>query len=155
MIGTDTVAQTYFHPTSGEVSYYQSSSLSNGQAEVFFAMIMVVYVVALVVTYVVYALLLGQIFHKAGQPRWIAWVPFYNNWKLLELGNQPGFWAVLAIIPFVNIASAVFMYIAMYYIGLKFGKSGTWVVLAIFLPIVWMAILALDSSKYNDKKVTA
>jgi hypothetical protein len=155
MISLGTLAQTYFHPTSGEVSYYQSSSLSSEQAGAIFATVMIIYVVVPVITYVIYALLLGQIFHKAGQPRWIAWVPFYNNWKLLELGNQPGFWAVLAIIPFVNIASAVFMYIAMYYIGLKFSKSGAWVVLAIFLPIVWMAILALDSSKYDDKKVTA
>jgi hypothetical protein len=44
------------------------------------------------------------------------------------------------------------MYIAMYKIGLKFGKEGWWVILAIFVPIVWIAILAFDSSKWNAEK---
>ncbi len=103
---------------------------------------------------VVHAYLLSRVFKKAGVEQWIAWVPFYNSWKLLELGGQQGFWAVLAILPIVNYVSAVFMYIAMYHIGLKFGKDGAWVVLAIFLPTVWLAILAFDSSKWNSKKVT-
>lgn len=104
--------------------------------------------------YALHAFLLGRIFKKAGLAQWIAWVPFYNTWKLLELGGQQGFWAVLAVIPVVNYVSAVFIYIAMYHIGLKFGKEGAWVVLGIFLPTVWMAILAFDSSKWSDKKVT-
>jgi hypothetical protein len=102
------------------------------------------------VAYVISALLLSQIFHKAGLPRWIAWVPFYNNWKFLELGGQPGFWAVLTIIPVVNIASYVFIYIAMYHVGLKLGKSGAFVILGILLPIVWFIWLAVDSSKWGD-----
>lgn len=102
--------------------------------------------------YVVTALLLGRIFKKAGVESWKAWVPVYNGWTLLELGGQQGFWAVLALIPGVNIVSAVFMYIAMYNIGLKFGKEGAFVLLAIFLPIVWFIWLAVDDSTWNGKK---
>lgn len=116
------------------------------------AMIFFVYFIVLAGVYVLHAFLLSRIFKKAGVKQWIAWVPFYNSWKLLELGGQQGFWAVLAIIPVVNIVSAVFMYIAMYHIGLKLGKSEAWVVLAIFLPTIWMAILAFDSSKWSEKK---
>ncbi|MDB5161759.1 MAG: hypothetical protein JWM52_267 [Candidatus Saccharibacteria bacterium] len=105
--------------------------------------------------YVVFAIFLGKIFKKAGVPSWISWVPFYNTWKLLEIGGQPGFWAVLAIVPVVNYVSVVFMYIAMYHIGKKFGKDGTFVLLAIFLPIVWVIWLGLDSSKWNNKGSTA
>lgn len=76
-------------------------------------------------------------------------------WKLLEIGGQQGFWAILSVIPIINIVSAVFMYIAMYHIGLRLGKSGVWVVLAIFCGVVWMAILAFDSSKWSKKKITA
>lgn len=108
-----------------------------------------------VAAYIISALLLSRVFKKAGVPTWIAWVPFYNNWKLLELGGQQGFWAVLAIIPVVNIVSAVFMYIAMYHIGLKLGKSGAFVLLAIFLPIVWLIWLAVDKSKWNEKAAGA
>ena len=70
-------------------------------------------------------------------------------WILLELGDQKGFWAVLAIIPFVNIVSAVFMIIAEYNIGLKLGKEGWFVLLAIFLPLVWLIWLAFDKSTWK------
>jgi len=108
------------------------------------------YFLALIATYVISSLALGRIFKKAGVASWIAWVPFYNTWKILEIGGQQGFWAVLAIIPVVNIVSAVFTIIAMYNIGLKLGKSGAFVLLAIFLPIVWVIWLAVDTSAWND-----
>lgn len=107
------------------------------------------------VAYVVHAFLLGRIFQKAGVEQWKAWVPVYNSWVLLELGGQQGFWAVLVFIPFVNIASAIFVIIAMYEIGLKLGKSGAFVLLAIFLPLVWMIWLAFDSSTWQGKKAVA
>jgi hypothetical protein len=103
-----------------------------------------------IIAYVLTAIFLMRIFAKAGVPAWIAWVPFYNTWKLLELGGQQGFWAILAIIPGVNIASQIFIYIAQYHIGKKFGKSGEFVLWAIFLPIVWFIWLAFDQSKWND-----
>ena len=102
------------------------------------------------IAYIVSAILLGKIFKKAGVPAWIAWVPFYNNYKLLEIGGQPGYWAILAIIPGVSIVTAIFMYISMYHIGLKFGKEDTFVLWAIFLPLVWMIWLAVDKSTWNN-----
>lgn len=100
--------------------------------------------------YVVMALCLMQIFKKAGVKPWIAWVPIYNIWKMLEIGGQQGFWAVLALIPVVNIVSAVFMYIAMYNIGLKLGKDAAYVLLAIFLPPIWFIIMAVTKTPWND-----
>ena len=100
------------------------------------------------IAYVIGAWLLGRIFKKAGEPQWIAWVPIYNSWKLLELGGQQGFWAVLALIPFVNIIAAIFLYIAMYHVGKKLGKEDWFVLFAIFLPIVWLVWLAFDDSKW-------
>lgn len=107
------------------------------------------------IAYVVCAIFLGKLFKKAGVPSWIAWVPFYNTWKLLEIGGQQGFWAVLAIIPIVSYVSLVFMFIAMYHIGKKLEKQGAFVVLGIFLPIVWLIWLAVDKSKWNDAASTA
>jgi len=111
--------------------------------------------VAGIIAYILSAIFLSRIFKKAGVDGWIAWVPFYNTWKLLELGGQQGFWAVLAIVPIINYVAAVFMYIAMYHIGKKLGKDGTFVLLAIFVPIVWIIWLAVDKSKWNDKASTA
>ena len=111
----------------------------------------VLFLFTLIVSYVVSSFLLGRIFKKAGVEQWIAWVPFYNTWKMLELGGQQGFWAVLALVPVVNIVAAIFTYIAMYNIGLKLQKEGWFVVLAIFLPIVWLIWLAFDNSVWREK----
>jgi uncharacterized protein DUF5684 len=108
--------------------------------------------IAVTITYVVTSLLLSRIFKKAGIEGWKAWVPIYNNWVLLELGEQKGYWAVLAIIPFVNIVSAIFMLIAMHRIGIGFGKDGTFVLVAIFLPLVWYIWLALDHSTWKGPR---
>lgn len=116
------------------------------------ALFLTLILIVSVIGYAIHAFLLGRIFKKAGVEQWIAWVPFYNTWKMLELGGQQGFWAVLAIIPVVNIVSAVFIFIAMYNIGLKLQKEGWFVVLAIFLPAVWIIWLAFDSSKWNESK---
>ena len=81
-------------------------------------------------------------------------MPVYNTWKLLEIGGQQGFWAVLALVPFVNIVSAIFVYIAMHNIGKKLGKEDWFVILAIFLPLVWLIWLAFDDSKWAGAKAT-
>jgi len=109
-----------------------------------------------ILAYVLSAVCLMRIFQKAGieQP-WAAWVPFYNNWKLLELGGQQGFWAILAIIPVVNIVAAVFMFIAMYHVGLKLEKEGIFVLFAILLSPVWLIWLAFDKSTWHEEKGAA
>jgi len=122
-------------------------------AGLIFATFALFFLFFLAVAYAISAWLLGRIFKKAGVPQWIAWVPIYNSWKLLEIGGQPGFWAALGLIPFVNIVSIIFTYIAMYHIGKKLGKEDWFVVLAIFVPIVWIVWLAFDDSKWpSDKK---
>lgn len=133
-------------------SYYDSSTYgttstmsSADAAGIALAMMGFIAVVA-IISYVVYAIFLGMIFKKAGIESWKAWVPIYNTWVLLEMGDQPGWWSLLALVPFVNIVAAVFMYIAMYHVGIKFGKEGVFVLLAIFLPIVWLIWLAVDKT---------
>lgn len=134
--------------------YYESSSsmtpADEAAATVFGVFAILFMLVMAVAMYVVMSLLTMRIFKKAGVEGWKAWVPFYNHWILLELGNQKGFWAVLTIVPLVNIVSAVFTYIAMYHIGLKFGKDGAFVLWAIFIPLVWYIWLAVDDSKWQN-----
>lgn len=149
-----TLAQSYYTYSDGYNSTMRSPD-DAAAAAVAGLMISMLFFVFFIGLYVVISLCLMRIFKKAGVKQWIAWVPFYNNWKLLEIGGQQGFWAVLAIIPIVNIVSAVFMYIAMYHIGKKLGKEGAFVLLAIFLPYVWYIWLAVDKSTWNDSASTA
>lgn len=142
-------------------NYYVDSSagsqLTDAQVASIVGGIIVFVLIVTLVSYVITSWLLGRIFKKTGTPQWIAWVPVYNGWKTLELGNQQGFWAVLALIPPVGIISGIFTFIAMYHIGKKFGKEDWFVLLAIFLPLVWLIWLAFDDSKWHEttKKVPA
>jgi hypothetical protein len=142
----------------GQSSYYDNSTYYTTTtdpavaAAAALAMLGFVFAIA-AVTYVVSSIFLSRIFKKAGVEGWKAWVPVYNSWMLLEMGGQKGYWAILAFVPFVNIVSAVFMYIAMYHIGLKLQKDGAFILLAIFLPLVWMIWLAVDKSTWQGAPV--
>lgn len=128
---------------------YSSTDMDPAAGAAVMATVFMVGVVIALVMYAIAAFLLSRIFKKAGVEGWKAWVPVYNNWVTLEIGGQAGWWSVLAFVPVVNIVSAVFLYIAMYNIGLKLGKSGVFVLWAIFIPLVWYIWLAFDGSRWN------
>ncbi|MCL2869766.1 DUF5684 domain-containing protein [Candidatus Saccharibacteria bacterium] len=101
--------------------------------------------------YVFTAVFTSMIFKKAGVPTWKAWVPFLNNWKFFEIGGQTGALSLLSLIPWVGgVISMVFMCIAAYNIGLKLGKTGTWVVMYIFLSPVWLVIMGISKEPWNE-----
>lgn len=125
---------------------FGSSSVSSAESTVIFGTIVGFILIITLIAYVVNAVLLGMIFKKAGIESWKAWVPIYNSWILLEMGGQPGWWALLAVVPGINLVSAVFVAIAMYHIGLRFGKDAMFILLALFIPIVWLGWLAFDKT---------
>lgn len=135
--------------------YNTTPQMSEGEAAAITGGFMLFFLIAGIIGYVINAFLLSRIFKKAGVEEWKAWVPIYNSWIMLELGGQKGFWAVLMLVPIVNLVALVFFIIAEYEIGLKFGKSGAFVLLAIFLPIVWLAWLAFDSSRWSGVPAVA
>lgn len=108
----------------------------------------------LLALYAVFSYMLARIFKKAGVDGWKAWVPVYSTWVTLELGDQKGWWAILMLLPIINIVASVFLYLAMYTIGLRLGKEGYFVLLAIFLPIAWYAVLAFDQSTWKKPTTT-
>lgn len=124
--------------------------MSNAAAAAAVSGLIIFMFVIILIAYVILAFLLSRIFRKAGVPAWKAWVPVYNTWTTYELGGQKGWWAILMLVPVVNFVASVFLYIAMYEIGLKFGKEGYFVLWAIFLPVVWYVWLAFDQSTWKD-----
>ena len=128
----------------------QAQDLSAGDT-VLLLVFTILWLAFVVVMYAIVSILLGRIFKKAGQPQWKAWVPVYNQWTLLQLGGKPGWWALVMLIPIVQIVGIVMLYISMYNIGLKLQKSGAFVLWAIFFPLVWYVWLAVDKSVWDDK----
>jgi len=133
-------------------STYTTTTLSSGDvaaAGTIFMTMMIFAIIGGLIAYAITSYLTSRIFKKAGVKESIAWIPIYSTWKMLELGDQKGYWAPLMLVPFVNIASIIFYYIALYHIGKKFGKEDWFVALAIFVSPVWFIILGFDKSVWN------
>jgi hypothetical protein len=104
------------------------------------------------VIYVYYALAVSAIFRKAGLKAWPAWVPFFNTWRILQLGGQKGWWLLVGLIPLVGpIIYLVFLIIAGVNIQTALGKPGVFYLLALLLTPVWYGILAWDGSTWQPK----
>jgi len=113
----------------------------------------VAYTIFYIILYVFTAICNAQIFKKAGVKPYIAWIPFYNTWKFLEIGGQNGAYIFFSLIPFVgSFIYAIFAFIAAYRIGKNLGKSGAFLLLNIFLFPVWYIWLAVDKSKWKVVK---
>jgi hypothetical protein len=124
------------------------------------AIFLTVYVIAIgvgflvsVAVYVLSGIAFMKLFRKVGVEPWAAWVPFFNNWRLLEVGGQEGWFSVLAIVPVGNYVAAVFIAIAGHKIGTAFRKDAAWTVLFIFLPFVWAWLLANDPAPYEPQNM--
>ena len=128
-----------------------SSDAAAASAAMALVVVLAISFIAAVAGYVIRSLALAKIFKKARRDEWRAWVPVYNQWVLLQLGGQAGWWSLLMFIPGVNLVAMVFHYIAMYHVGTKLGKDGVFVLLAIFLPIVWYIWLGFDRSVWNEE----
>jgi hypothetical protein len=141
-----------FGQTSNDIYAMDTANVMSSAAIAALIMFTFIFVI---VFYILISIMLARIFRKAGVEGWKAWVPVYNTWVTLEIGDQKGWWALLLLIPIVNIIATVFLYIAMYNIGLHLNKEGYFILWAIFLPVVWYAWLAYDNSTWKTSKAAA
>lgn len=101
--------------------------------------VLALYALVIIGGYVLGSWLLSRVFKKFGEKPSRAWIPFYNIWKFLELGDQKGFWM------FVPGANAIFMVMAAYNLGKKIGKSDAFVLLYIFVQPIWLIMMGSKS----------
>lgn len=124
-----------------------------------------VFMFFMAITYIVTSIIMGFMFKKAGEPMWKAWVPVYNMWVLYELAGYKGWVYLLVVlsatllgwIPVVGfvVALAAIAVTIMVALNLQraYGKETVWIILYIFLPLVWMAVIAFDKSTYDKTKM--
>lgn len=120
-----------------------------GLLAAFFAIYVLILVIVAVGSYVLYALALSMFFRKVGVEPWIGWVPVYSTWKWLEVGGQPGWIAVFSLVPYGGVVTSVFVYIGMWRSNIAFRQTTGMFVLGIFLPFVWLFIMASKTSVYE------
>ena len=106
-----------------------------------------VYFLIFAIAYVVNAILLQAMFKKAGIDSWKAWVPIVNNYTLLEMGGQKGWYIFLAFVPFVgSIIVLVFTIMALIEINNRFRQSTGMLVLAILLSPIYFGIVGYSKT---------
>jgi hypothetical protein len=90
-----------------------------------------------------------RIFTKAGQAGWKCLIPIYNILIQLDIAHQPRIWLLYMCIPFVNIYFAIKH---IHGLSVAFGKDVGFTLGLIFLPFIFIPILALGSAEYQYNK---
>lgn len=88
-----------------------------------------------------------KMYEKAGQPGWACIIPIYNTLVLLKIVKKEWWWIFLFMIPFVNIVIAIIVYVEL---AKVFGKPGSFALGLIFLPFVFIPVLAFGEAKYIE-----
>jgi hypothetical protein len=120
-----------------------------------YGVVLGIYAFALLIRYVLYGIALSMFFRKVGVDSWIAWVPYYRYWKWLEVEGQPGAYALFGIVSGLRIVTSIFLYIGMWSTGKAFGKDVGMLILGIFLPFVWLFVLASKDEVYRPELIAA
>ena len=92
------------------------------------------------------------IFRKAGKPGWAAIVPFYNLYVLFDITWGSGMRFLLMLIPLYNIILGIQTPIRL---AKAFGKGGGFAAGLIFLPYVFMPLLAFGKGTYQGVPIKA
>ena len=126
-----------------DTTTYTTTSSSAAPDPIFSVLISVVY---LLVAVLVIASI-WKVFTKAGRPGWAAIIPIYDAYVHLKIIGRPGWWLLLYLIPFVNIAIAIIVSLDT---AKSFGKSGVFGIFGLLLfPFVGYPMLAFGSATYQ------
>ncbi len=119
--------------TYGEIDTAQLAALGTGQI-IFYLIVLVFSIVCM-----------WKIFTKAGEAGWKTLIPFYNMYTEFKIAWGNGWLFLLMLIPVVNFVIAIIFEVKL---AKAFGKGGGFAVGLIFLPIIFLPILAFGSAQY-------
>ena len=92
------------------------------------------------------------VFRKAGKPGWAAIVPFYNLYVLFDITWGSGMRFLLLLIPIYNIILSIQTEVRP---AKAFGKSGGFAAGLVFLPYIFIPLLAFGKETYQGVPVKA
>ena len=86
-----------------------------------------------------------KIFEKAGEEGWKCIIPIYSNIVLLKIVGKPWWWLLLTIIPYIGAIWGVWQ---LNMLSKSFGKEEGYTVGIVFLPFVFLPMLAFGDARY-------
>ncbi len=101
---------------------------------------------ALVLGYLYFSLCLFLIARKLNVPAaWVAWIPIAQLWTFLAAAGKPGWWALLFLVPIVNIVIPIYLWMCLVE---NLGRE-KWLGLLMLVPlvnVVYLGMLAFSGS---------
>ena len=94
---------------------------------------------------------LWKIFVKMGDPGWMGIIPFLNVYRIFQR-TRPNEATILTI---VSVICGLVSLVAWWDLAKLFGKSGAYAVGLIFLPFIFMPMLAFGDSQYQGPQIAA
>lgn len=118
-----------------------AAAASMGAAMIFFMLIYLAIAILMLISY-------WKVFAKAGRQGWECIIPIYNVFIFLKIIQKSAWWFLLFCIPLVNI---VFGIMAINELSKRFGKDTGFTIGLLFLPVIFIPILAFGDSKYTPE----
>jgi hypothetical protein len=106
---------------------------------------LVVLLIALIVAAIEIASL-WIVFTKAGEKGWKAIIPIWSNIVQMRIIGRPVWWVILLFIPFVNFIVLIIVYLDL---AKAFGKGVGFGIGLVFLPFIFMPLLAFGDARYT------
>lgn len=120
---------------------YSYTGVDSGALAGFFA----IYAIVVLAVAAFMIVCMWKIFSKAGQPGWASIIPFYNSYVLFDIAWGNGLLFLLMLVPAANTIIAIILYVKL---SQAFGYSGAFAVGLIFLPIIFIPVLAFGNNTY-------
>lgn len=87
-----------------------------------------------------------NILEKAGEPGWIAIIPFYGNYMYYDITWDNGLFFLLSYIPGVSYAADIITKVKL---SARFDKDSWFTLGLVLFEPVFLAILGFDDSEFN------
>lgn len=100
--------------------------------------------------FIFYLVSLAFVFKKAGKAPWAAIIPIYNVIVMFQIAKMSGWMVLLLLIPIANVIVAILMTINF---AKTFDKGTGFIFGLIFLPMIFIPILAFDGSEYDENLI--
>lgn len=115
---------------------------------IFLGMIVIFFLVLALICYVFFAICLMKLAKKTNtKDRWFAWVPILNAILMLRIAQKPLWWFFLLLIPPINIAIMIVVWMAI----AKAVKKPDWLGILMLVPIANIVVPAyLAFSKMEE-----
>ena len=137
-----TIFNTLAQISSDFNSSYQTSSTSTASAAAFGVVMLIIWLLVILLAVVPAIVVSWKLFTKAGKPGWASIVPIYNLVVMCEIAQVPTWYAVLALLPGINIVGIILIYVGL---AKQYSNQAT-VWLSWLVPII--ALFMVGKTEY-------